>query len=68
MRITQTVMAGKGSLRQIKSYLSAGNVETPFDLWCADVGDDGRNKVAEREALINPFGEEDASSVAGLKL
>ena len=48
MRITQTVMAWKGILRQIKSYLSAGNVETPFNLWCADVGDDGGNKVAER--------------------
>jgi hypothetical protein len=62
------VIAWKGILRQIKSYLSAGNVETPFDLWCADVGENGGNKVAEREALINLFGEEDASSVAGLKL
>ena len=68
VRITQTVMAWKGILRQIRSYLSAGNVETPFDLWCADVGENGGNKVAEREALINLFGEEDASSVAGLKL
>ena len=46
-RITQSVCAWKGILRQVKSYLSQANVETPFDAWCADIGEGGGNKLAE---------------------
>ena len=46
VRITQSVWAWKGILRQVKSYLSQANVETPFDAWCADIGEGGGNKVA----------------------
>ena len=68
VRITQTVVAWKGILRQVKSYLSAANVETPFDAWCADIGVAGGNKVAERQALIQLTGENEDSSIAAIKV
>ena len=67
VRITQSVCAWKGILRQVKSYLSQANVETPFDAWCADIGEGGGNKVAERQALINLTGENEDSSIAAVK-
>jgi hypothetical protein len=62
------VCAWKGILRQVKSYLSQANVDTPFDTWCADIGVGGGNKVAERQALIQLTGENEDSSIAAIKV
>ena len=59
--------AGKRILRQVKSYLSPANVETPLDAWCAIVEEGGGNKVTERQGLIDLTGEVDDSSVAASK-
>ena len=68
VRITQSVCAWKGILRQVKSYLSQANVGTPFDAWCANIGVDGGNKVAERQALIQLTGDNEDSSIAAIKV
>jgi hypothetical protein len=68
VRITQSVVAWKGILRQVKSNLSQANVKTPFDAWCADIGVAGGNKVTERQALIQLTGENEDSSIAAIKI
>ena len=40
---------------------------TPFDAWCAYIGEGGGNKVAERQALIELTGENEDSSIAAVK-